>query len=136
MESPRLHHLLDPQPMYPILVVAAAVKIHKFQIFELVVLMKSLLQILSFLMSFAFSLFSPPQEEHHLLDGHHDHWHFEELQVTWAHLEKKRTRLRTYTNISQDNVLSGWRRRHRYNVMPSQLRPRRRHKISRRRQST
>ncbi|GJW27720.1 hypothetical protein Tco_0044595 [Tanacetum coccineum] len=29
----------------------------------------------------------------------------EELHVTRAHLEKKRTRLRTYTNISQDNVL-------------------------------
>ncbi|GJU76937.1 hypothetical protein Tco_1274007 [Tanacetum coccineum] len=43
----------------------------------------------------------------------------EELHVTWAHLEKKWTRLRTYTNISQDNVLSGWRRRHRYNVTPS-----------------
>ncbi|GJT66745.1 hypothetical protein Tco_1018225 [Tanacetum coccineum] len=55
--------------------------------------------------------------------------HLEELHVTWAHLEKKQTRLRTYTNISQDNVLSGWRRRHRYNVTPSQRRPRRRHKI-------
>ncbi|GJZ42716.1 protein kinase-like domain, concanavalin A-like lectin/glucanase domain protein [Tanacetum coccineum] len=55
--------------------------------------------------------------------------HLEELHVTWAHLEKKRTRLRTYANISQDNVLSGWRRRHRYNVTPSQRRPRRRHKI-------
>ncbi|GJX65935.1 hypothetical protein Tco_0300278 [Tanacetum coccineum] len=32
--------------------------------------------------------------------------HLEELYVTWAHLEKKRTRLRTYTNITQDNVLS------------------------------
>ncbi|GJX12736.1 hypothetical protein Tco_0204494 [Tanacetum coccineum] len=38
--------------------------------------------------------------------------HLEELHVTWAHLEKKRTRLRTYTNISQDYVLSGWRWRH------------------------
>ncbi|GJU67972.1 hypothetical protein Tco_1254231, partial [Tanacetum coccineum] len=56
--------------------------------------------------------------------------HLEELHVTWAHFEKKQTRLRTYTNISQDNVLSGWRWRHRYNVMPSsQQRPRRRHKI-------
>ncbi|GKF06995.1 hypothetical protein Tco_0041219, partial [Tanacetum coccineum] len=25
--------------------------------------------------------------------------HLEELHVTWAHLEKKRIRLRTYTNI-------------------------------------
>ncbi|GJX42370.1 hypothetical protein Tco_0257360, partial [Tanacetum coccineum] len=58
--------------------------------------------------------------------------HLEELHVTWAHLEKKRTRQQTYTNISQDNVLSSWRRRHRYNVTPSQRRPRWRHKISRR----
>ncbi|GJT99810.1 hypothetical protein Tco_1110149 [Tanacetum coccineum] len=36
--------------------------------------------------------------------------HLEEIHVTWAHLEKKRTRLWTYTNISQDYVLSGWRR--------------------------
>ncbi|GKA37149.1 hypothetical protein Tco_0723714 [Tanacetum coccineum] len=33
--------------------------------------------------------------------------HLEEIHVTWAHLEKKRTRLRTYTNISQDYVLKG-----------------------------
>ncbi|GJY55216.1 ribonuclease H-like domain-containing protein [Tanacetum coccineum] len=32
--------------------------------------------------------------------------HLEEIHVTWAHLEKKRMRLRTYTNISQDYVLS------------------------------
>ncbi|GJX25356.1 putative reverse transcriptase domain-containing protein [Tanacetum coccineum] len=38
--------------------------------------------------------------------------HLEELHVTWAHLEKKQTRLRTYTNITQDNVLNNWRRRH------------------------
>ncbi|GKB98831.1 putative reverse transcriptase domain-containing protein, partial [Tanacetum coccineum] len=31
--------------------------------------------------------------------------HLEEIHVTWAHLEKKRTRLQTYTNISQDYVL-------------------------------
>ncbi|GJV97225.1 hypothetical protein Tco_1548802 [Tanacetum coccineum] len=42
--------------------------------------------------------------------------HLEELYVTWAHLEKKRTRLRTYTNISQDNVLSSWRQRHRFQL--------------------
>ncbi|GJS44766.1 hypothetical protein Tco_0594887 [Tanacetum coccineum] len=46
--------------------------------------------------------------------------HLEELHVTWAHLEKKRTRLQTYTNISQDNVLKSWRLRHRFNVMPSE----------------
>nr|GEX21014.1 transposon Ty3-I Gag-Pol polyprotein [Tanacetum cinerariifolium] len=55
------------------------------------------------------------------------------LHVTWAHLEKKRTRLRTYTNITQDNVNSSWRRRHHHNVTPSQRRPRRRHMIPRRR---
>ncbi|GKA06087.1 retrovirus-related pol polyprotein from transposon TNT 1-94 [Tanacetum coccineum] len=42
--------------------------------------------------------------------------HLEELHVTWAHSEKKQTRLRTYTNTTQDNVLSSWRRRHQYNV--------------------
>ncbi|GJT26431.1 MAK10-like protein [Tanacetum coccineum] len=61
--------------------------------------------------------------------------HLEELHVTWAHLEKKQTRLRTYIDITQDNVLSSWRRRHQYNVTPSQRRPRRRHGISQRRQS-
>ncbi|GJY38324.1 retrotransposon protein, putative, ty1-copia subclass [Tanacetum coccineum] len=34
--------------------------------------------------------------------------HLEEIHVTWAHLEKKQTRLRTYTNISQDYVLRGY----------------------------
>ncbi|GKE13504.1 hypothetical protein Tco_1417055, partial [Tanacetum coccineum] len=47
--------------------------------------------------------------------------HLEEIHVTWAHLEKKRTRLRTYTNISQDYVLSGWRRRHKIHVTPTHL---------------
>nr|GEV12739.1 hypothetical protein [Tanacetum cinerariifolium] len=51
-----------------------------------------------------------------------------ELHVTWAHLEKKQTRLRTYTNISQDYVLSSWRRHHIFYVTPSQRIPRRRHK--------
>ncbi|GKB14117.1 retrovirus-related pol polyprotein from transposon TNT 1-94 [Tanacetum coccineum] len=59
--------------------------------------------------------------------------HLEELHMTWAHLEKKRTRLRTYTNIAQEFLLRGWRRRHRYNVTSSQRYPRRRHKIPRRR---
>ncbi|GKA42463.1 hypothetical protein Tco_0735123 [Tanacetum coccineum] len=31
--------------------------------------------------------------------------HLEEIHVTWAHLEKKQTRLRTYTNISQEFLL-------------------------------
>ncbi|GKE62594.1 hypothetical protein Tco_1512961 [Tanacetum coccineum] len=46
--------------------------------------------------------------------------HLEELHVTWAHLEKKQRRLRTYTNIAQEFLYSGWRRRHKYNVTPSQ----------------
>ncbi|GKB55718.1 hypothetical protein Tco_0911904 [Tanacetum coccineum] len=62
--------------------------------------------------------------------------HLDELHVTWAHLEKKQTRLRTYTNIAQEFLLRGWRRRHRYNVTPSQRYPRRHHKIPQRRQST
>ncbi|GKD42191.1 hypothetical protein Tco_1266836 [Tanacetum coccineum] len=45
--------------------------------------------------------------------------HLEEIHVTWAHLENKRTRLRTYTNISQEFLLRGWRRRHRLHVTPS-----------------
>ncbi|GJT40501.1 uncharacterized mitochondrial protein-like protein [Tanacetum coccineum] len=56
----------------------------------------------------------------------------EELHVTWAHLEKKQTRLRTYTNIDQEFLYNGWRRRHRYNVTPSPRRLRRRHTIPRR----
>ncbi|GJZ28669.1 hypothetical protein Tco_0573316 [Tanacetum coccineum] len=45
--------------------------------------------------------------------------HLKELHVTLTHLEKKRTRLRTYTNIDQEFLYSGRRRRHRYNVTPS-----------------
>ncbi|GJU08275.1 hypothetical protein Tco_1124705 [Tanacetum coccineum] len=45
--------------------------------------------------------------------------HLEEINVTWDHLEKKRTRLRTYTDISQDYVLRGWRRHHKMHVTPS-----------------
>ncbi|GJX42241.1 retrovirus-related pol polyprotein from transposon TNT 1-94 [Tanacetum coccineum] len=56
--------------------------------------------------------------------------HLEEIHVTWAHLEKKRTILRTYINIAQEFLYSGWRRHHQYNVTPSQRRPRRRHWIS------
>ncbi|GJT00511.1 hypothetical protein Tco_0821680 [Tanacetum coccineum] len=29
-------------------------------------------------------------------------WHLEEIHVTWAHLEKKRTRLRTYTKSLEE----------------------------------
>ncbi|GJS36537.1 hypothetical protein Tco_0534919 [Tanacetum coccineum] len=61
--------------------------------------------------------------------------HLEELHVTWAHLEKKQTSLRTYTNIDQEFLYSGWRRCHRYNVMPSPRRSRQRHMIPRQRQS-
>ncbi|GKC06824.1 hypothetical protein Tco_0998434 [Tanacetum coccineum] len=46
--------------------------------------------------------------------------HLEEIYVTWAHLEKKRMRLWTYINISQDYVLSDWRRRHQFYTTPSQ----------------
>ncbi|GJY20689.1 hypothetical protein Tco_0393255 [Tanacetum coccineum] len=46
--------------------------------------------------------------------------YLEEIHVTWAHLEKKRTRLRTYTNIAQEFLYSGWRRHHKYNVTQSQ----------------
>ncbi|GJT74190.1 hypothetical protein Tco_1040915 [Tanacetum coccineum] len=49
--------------------------------------------------------------------------HLEEIHVTWAHLEKKQTRLQTYTNISQDYVLRCWRRRHKMHVTPSQFIP-------------
>ncbi|GJS10280.1 hypothetical protein Tco_0367076 [Tanacetum coccineum] len=49
--------------------------------------------------------------------------HLEEIHVTWAHLEKKCTRLWTYTNNSQDYVLKGWRRRHKMHVTPSQFIP-------------
>ncbi|GKB40166.1 hypothetical protein Tco_0885108 [Tanacetum coccineum] len=38
-------------------------------------------------------------------------WHLEEIHVTWAHLEKKRTRLRTYTKSLGRNVYSAWGRR-------------------------
>nr|GEW55770.1 hypothetical protein [Tanacetum cinerariifolium] len=33
-------------------------------------------------------------------------WHFEEIHMTWAHLEKKRTRLRTCTKIHQEVLFS------------------------------
>ncbi|GKA18048.1 hypothetical protein Tco_0697885 [Tanacetum coccineum] len=49
--------------------------------------------------------------------------HLEEIHVTWVHLEKKRTRLRTYTNISQDYVLRGCRRRHKMHLTPSKFTP-------------
>ncbi|GJT48477.1 retrovirus-related pol polyprotein from transposon TNT 1-94 [Tanacetum coccineum] len=58
--------------------------------------------------------------------------HLEELHVTWPHLEKKQTRLRAYTNIAEEFLYSGWRRRHKYNMTPSQRRSRQRHKIPRR----
>nr|GEY56698.1 zinc finger, CCHC-type [Tanacetum cinerariifolium] len=43
-----------------------------------------------------------------------------------VHLEKKRTRIQTYTTISQDYVLSSWRRRHSFYVTPSRRISRRR----------
>ncbi|GKD82428.1 hypothetical protein Tco_1349267, partial [Tanacetum coccineum] len=33
----------------------------------------------------------------------------EEIHVTWAHLEKKRTRLQLYTKVDKENAHSGWR---------------------------
>ncbi|GJS05850.1 hypothetical protein Tco_0362646 [Tanacetum coccineum] len=33
--------------------------------------------------------------------------HLEEIHVTWTHLEKKQTRLWTYTNIAQEFLYSG-----------------------------
>ncbi|GJR78827.1 hypothetical protein Tco_0149612 [Tanacetum coccineum] len=33
-------------------------------------------------------------------------WHLEEIHVTWAYLEKKRTRLRTCTKIHQEVLFS------------------------------
>nr|GEU49142.1 retrovirus-related Pol polyprotein from transposon TNT 1-94 [Tanacetum cinerariifolium] len=47
--------------------------------------------------------------------------HLEKIYVTYAHLEKKRTRLQTYANISQDYVLSGWRRRHKIHALENQF---------------
>nr|GEU28737.1 putative reverse transcriptase domain-containing protein [Tanacetum cinerariifolium] len=35
----------------------------------------------------------------------------EEIHVTWAHLEKKRTRLQLFTKSDEENAYSGWRRR-------------------------
>ncbi|GKC82563.1 hypothetical protein Tco_1138280, partial [Tanacetum coccineum] len=37
-------------------------------------------------------------------------WHLEDLHVTWAHLEKKQTRLRTYTKSLGRKTLSAWGR--------------------------
>ncbi|GJS12541.1 hypothetical protein Tco_0407013 [Tanacetum coccineum] len=39
--------------------------------------------------------------------------HLGELHVTLAHLEKKQTRIQTYTNISQEFLLRSWRWLHR-----------------------
>ncbi|GKA09408.1 zf-CCHC domain-containing protein [Tanacetum coccineum] len=41
-------------------------------------------------------------------------WLLEEIHVTWAHLEKKQTRLQLYTKTYEENAYSGWRRRHNY----------------------
>ncbi|GKB84769.1 hypothetical protein Tco_0957041 [Tanacetum coccineum] len=38
-------------------------------------------------------------------------WLLEELHMTWAHLEKKQTRLRLYTKPHDENAYSVWRRR-------------------------
>ncbi|GJX33115.1 hypothetical protein Tco_0242970 [Tanacetum coccineum] len=36
--------------------------------------------------------------------------HLEEIRPTWAHLEKKRTRQRLYTNSLEEYANSGWQR--------------------------
>ncbi|GKD74694.1 hypothetical protein Tco_1332976, partial [Tanacetum coccineum] len=38
-------------------------------------------------------------------------WLLEEIHVTWAHLEKKQTRLQLYTKSDKENAYSGWRLR-------------------------
>nr|GEV53000.1 zinc finger, CCHC-type [Tanacetum cinerariifolium] len=48
-------------------------------------------------------------------------WHLEEIYMPWTHLEKKRTRLRTYTNISQEYAYKAWRQRHKIHVLENQL---------------
>nr|GEV79758.1 hypothetical protein [Tanacetum cinerariifolium] len=45
--------------------------------------------------------------------------HLEEIYMPWTHLEKKRTRLRTYTNISQEYAYKAWRLRHKIHVTQS-----------------
>ncbi|GKA98771.1 hypothetical protein Tco_0826708 [Tanacetum coccineum] len=39
-------------------------------------------------------------------------WLLEDIHVTWAHLEKKQTRLQLYTKSHEENAYSGWRLRH------------------------
>ncbi|GKC38450.1 reverse transcriptase domain-containing protein [Tanacetum coccineum] len=39
-------------------------------------------------------------------------WLLEGIHVTWAHLEKKQTRLQLYTKSLEENAYNGWRRRH------------------------
>ncbi|GJZ81775.1 hypothetical protein Tco_0646769 [Tanacetum coccineum] len=39
--------------------------------------------------------------------------------VTWAHLEKKQTRLRTYTKSMKKYCFRAWRRRRRHKATPS-----------------
>ncbi|GKB40349.1 hypothetical protein Tco_0885291, partial [Tanacetum coccineum] len=41
-------------------------------------------------------------------------WHLEDIHVTWAHLEKKRTRLQLYTKVDEENAHNSWRRRQQY----------------------
>ncbi|GKB51271.1 retrotransposon protein, putative, ty3-gypsy subclass [Tanacetum coccineum] len=46
-------------------------------------------------------------------------WHLEEIHVTLAHLEKKRTRLRTYTKSMKKYCFRAWRRRRTHKATPS-----------------
>nr|GEX07103.1 hypothetical protein [Tanacetum cinerariifolium] len=46
-------------------------------------------------------------------------WHLEEIHVTWAHLEKKRTRLWTYTKSMKKYCSQSMRRCRMHKAMPS-----------------
>ncbi|GKB32575.1 hypothetical protein Tco_0871976 [Tanacetum coccineum] len=46
-------------------------------------------------------------------------WLLKEIHVTLAHLEKKWTRLQTYTNYLEENPNSGWRRRREFQATAS-----------------
>ncbi|GJZ72651.1 hypothetical protein Tco_0636797 [Tanacetum coccineum] len=45
-------------------------------------------------------------------------WHLEKIHVTWAHLEKKRIRLRTYTKSHEELCNNGWRRCRKHKATP------------------
>nr|GEW87975.1 hypothetical protein [Tanacetum cinerariifolium] len=57
------------------------------------------------------TIHTPPSPHMAYLHRNAHGWHLEEIDMTWAHLEKKRTKLRTYTNYREENPNSDWRRR-------------------------